>query len=354
MARIASNASVPSMSLPMPSSVIANDEKAAIVLYSLGPERAEAIVRRLDTRQQHAFARAMHRLSEVTPDRIETVLDEFACLVRGDRGPRGGGNETRAFLSRVLEPERVEQIMDDLEGPLGRDVWERLSRAPEQALAACLEGEQPQTVAVILSRLSADKAAKLLIAMPEERAKDIVVRLARLGRIDPAVLDDLKEALQANLIERLRVERRKRKPESVLGSMFDLLPSDRAAPLMAALAEVEPGTAERIQKAMFVFSDIPLRLNGSALQTVIRAFDRDRLLLALKLAQQDQAPIADLFLQNMSKRAAEQMQEELANLTGVSLKAAQQAQAELIALIQGLAKSGEITLQSAGDEAVLA
>ncbi|WGF87624.1 flagellar motor switch protein FliG [Marinivivus vitaminiproducens] len=342
------------MSLPMPPSPTASDEKAAIVLFSLGPERAEALFRRLDSRQQHAFARALHRLPAITPDQAEAVLDEFAGLVRNERGPRGGANETRAFLGRLLEPDRVEQIMDDLEGPLGRDVWERLSRAPEQALAACLEGEQPQTVAVILSRLSADKAAKLLIAMPDERAKDVVVRLAGLGRIDPAVLDDLKAALQANLIERLRVERRRRKPETVLGSMFDLLPSDRAEPLMAALAAVEPDTAERIQKAMFVFADIPARLNGAALQAVIRACDRDRLLLALKLAQQDQGHVVDLFFQNMSKRAAEQMQEELASLSGVSVKAAQQAQAELIVLIQDLAKSGEIALQSATDEAVLA
>jgi flagellar motor switch protein FliG len=326
-----------------------NDEKAAIVLFSLGPERAEQLLKRMDQAEHRRFAQAFYRLNDVSGPQIAAVLTEFTGRLADSRSLPAGAGEVREFLLRVLEPGAVDEIMADLGGAAGHDVWERLSALPEQRLASYLEPEKPQTVAVILSRLRGEKAARTLLLMPEERAQEIVLRLARLGRVDRDVMADLQLSL---LHDVLGDDRADAGPQAygAIASMFSEMPAERVAPLMALLEQESPEAAAVVHKVMFRFEDILTRVTAQALQVVIRNCQKDTLVLALRLAGQGNPKVVEYFMENMSKRAAEQLQEDMAGLGAVRIKEAQQAQAEIVRLIQELARTGEITLSAQGDE----
>lgn len=325
------------------------DEKAAIVIYGLGPERAERLFGRMDKDDLRRFAHALHGLGNVTPEAIEAVCAEFTRALLATPAVQGGSGETRRFLGRFLPADEVDRIMEDVEGPAGRDVWERLSNAPEQGLADHCREERPQAVAVILSRLSPDKAAKVLTLLPDDRAREILIRLAHLGEVDEGALEDLKTTLERGFLDGLRRRHADRPSHEVIGALMDRLPGERMTPLMAHLVEEEPETAARVQKIMFTFDDIPDRVEPASLQKVVRACDKDGLLLALRLAAQTGPRVAEYFFENMSKRVVQQMREDMDTMGSVRVREAQAAQSEIIRIIRDLVKGGEIRLVEAGE-----
>ena len=227
---------------------LATDEKAAIVVYSLGPERAEKVLSRMDESDYRRFARAMNRLGTVHSDTVEAVMAEFSTTVGDPNTVRGGMTETRKFLSQYLEAGFVDQIMDDIGGPMGRDIWEKLSNTPEQTLYAYLRHEQPQSVAVILSRISAEKAAKVLQLFSEDRGKEVVLRMSRIGSIDRRVMTELKATLQHDFLSTLQKQHMTRRLDDLLGGLFNQMAADKVAPLLQVLEEHDPELAEKFRR----------------------------------------------------------------------------------------------------------
>lgn len=330
--------------------VLRSDEKAAIVLFSLGPERAEKLFRSMDASEHRRFARAFSRLRDVRDEQATAVVDEFTQRLLKGQPLVGGSAEAREFLLKVLEPDAVEQLMAELDGVVGRDVWQRLSDTPEQRLARCLGQEKPQTIAVILSRLRPDKAARTLMLLPQERAQDVILRMAHLGRVDQAVLEDLQLSLTESFVSALEVEEAAGQPHRAIASMLSEMPQERVAALIGFLEERSPDTLQAVQKVMFRFEDIQAKIAPSALQVIIRNCDQETLVRALKLAMQAAPKVAEYFLENMSKRAAEQMRENMQAMGPMRQKDGQEAQAEIVRLIKELARSGEITLSEEADE----
>ena len=327
-----------------------SDEKAAIVLFSLGRERAEQLFRQMEPAEHRLLAHAFNRLGEVSVEQMTEVLREFTTSLQRGRPLQGGTAETRAFLLKFLEPTSVDQVMADIGGVSGSDVWQRLSDLPEQRLASYLSREKPQTIAVILSRLRSDKAAATLMQMPEDMAREIILRLVHLRQVDQEVIEDLQSSVMQDFLARAGQDEAAGQTRGVIASMLSEMPSEQAETLMTFLQKESPEIAEAIQKSMFRFRDIPAKVTPAALQLVIRNCDKDTLVLALRLAAQKEPQLADYFMENMSKRAAEQLKEDMEGLGAVRVKDAQKAQAEIIRLIQDLARNGEIVLAGKGDE----
>jgi flagellar motor switch protein FliG len=253
----------------------------------------------------------------------------------------------------VLEAQSVDEIMADLEGVVGQGVWQRLSEVPEQTLAAALAHEKPQTVAVILSRLRPEKAARTLLCMPDDRARMILMRLARMGRVDDEVMEELQRSLMLDYAPRLAEEAAGARTHGVIASIFSEMAPQQAAPFIELLAQEMPEAADAVQKTMFRFDDILTRVTSQALQIVIRNCEKDALVLALRLAKQRDPKVADYFLENMSKRAAEQLQEDMQGAGPVRVKDAERAQVQVVRLIQDLARRGEIVLVEAAEDSLL-
>jgi flagellar motor switch protein FliG len=338
------------MTAPITRAALGSDEKAAIVLFSLGAERAQHLFSQLDATEHKLFAHAFNSLGDVSIEEVTDVLVAFTDCLRRGASLQGGAAETRQFLLKFLDPPSVDQAMAGIDGGPDNEVWQRLSELPEQRLASYLGREKPQTVAVILSRLRADKAAATLMAMPEGVAREIVLRLAYMGEVDQEVIKDLQASVMQEFLARAGQDEAVRQSRGVIASMFSEMPAEQAEAFMSLLREQSPEVAEAVQKDMFRFDDIPTKLKPAALQLVIRQCDQATLALALRLATQKEPELASFFMENMSKRAAEQLKEEIEALGAVRAKDAQRAQAEIIRLIQELARKGEITVVGRGDD----
>lgn len=338
------------MTAPMTNSTLRSDEKAAIVLFSLGPERAQQLFGQMDAAEHRLFAHAFNRLGGVSVEQVTDVLLSFTDCLRQGNSLQGGAAETRQFLLKFLDRSSVDQAMTSIDGVADDEVWQRLSELPEQRLASYLCREKPQTAAVILSRLQSDKAAATLLSMPQELAREIVLRLASMGKVEQEVIKELQSSVLQEFLARARHDDATLQSRGVIASMFSEMPAEQAEAFMSLLREESPEVAEAVQKEMFRFDDIPAKVSPAALQLVIRNCDQETLVLALRLAAQREPKLADYFMENMSKRAAEQLKEEIEALGAVRAKDAQKAQAEILRLIQELAREGKIMLVGKGDE----
>jgi flagellar motor switch protein FliG len=332
------------MTGPVTRPTLRSDEKAAIVLFSLGTERAQQLFDQMDASEHKLFAHAFNRLSEVGSDEITDVLRTFTDCVQHATSLQGGAVETRQFLLKVLDEPSVDQVMADIDGTVGNEVWQQLSALPEERLAGYLSREKPQAVAVILSRLRSDKAAATLMSMPEAAAREIVLRLAHMREVDQEVIKELQASLMQEFLARAGQDEAMKQGRGVIASMFSEMPTEQADAFMSLLREESPEAAEAVEKDMFRFDDIPAKLKPAALQLVIRNCDQGTLALALRMAMQKQPQLVEYFMENMSKRAGEQLKEEIDGLEGVRAKDAQKAQGEITRLIQDLVRSGEIAL----------
>jgi flagellar motor switch protein FliG len=327
-----------------------SDEKAAIVLFSLGAERAQELFGQMDAAEHKLFAHAFNTLGDVSVEEITEVLLAFTDRLQHGTSLQGGTAETRQFLLKFLDQSSVDQVMADIDGVADNDVWQRLAELPEQRLASYLSREKPQTRAVILSRLRPDKAAATLMSMPDDVAREIVLRLAHMRKVDQEVLKELQSSVMQEFLVRAGHDEAVGHSRGVIASMFSEMPAEQAEAFMSLLREESPEIAEAVQKEMFRFDDIPTKLQPAALQLVIRNCDHDTLVLALRMAAQRQPQLVEFFMENMSKRAAEQLKEDIEALGAVRAKDAQKAQAEILRMIQELAREGKITLVGKGDE----
>jgi flagellar motor switch protein FliG len=337
------------MTAPIARTTLRSDEKAAIVLFSLGAERAQQLFGQMDAAEHRLFAHAFNTLGDVSVEAITEVLQAFTDRVQHGTALQGGAAETRQFLLKFLDPPSVNRAMADIDGVAGDDVWQRLSELSEKRLASYLSHEKPQTIAVILSRLRSDKAAATLMSMPADLSREIVLRLAYMGEVDRDVIKDLQASVMQEFLARAGRDDAVEQSRGVIASMFSEMPTEQSEAFMSLLREESPDVAEAVQKDMFRFDDIPGKVKPAALQLVIRNCDQDMLVLALRLATQKDPQLADYFMENMSKRAAEQLKEEIEARATIRAKDAQRAQAEIVRLIQELVRKGEIELVGKGD-----
>ncbi len=327
-----------------PSNKLTNSQKAAIILYVLGPTKAGPIFEKMNEHDHRAFAKSLHKMGFVESAIIEDVLREYLGGVRNDGPIRGGSNEARRFLADLLPKDMVEQIMEEVEGRYDANIWDRVSAAPEQALATYLRGEQMQTIAVILSRIKSEKAARVLDLFPQDKANGIIQQMSRLGSIDRGVLDDIQQALRHDFLTMLMKQSTTRKPSDIIASILNNIPGGKSQDFLEQLRDVDEETAEIVQRTMFTFEDFSRRIDPVSLQKIIKEVPSETLIKALKMAQQKQPEVYNYFVNNMSKRAAEGIKEEIESFGALRLKDAEVAQQDIINVTRDLAKSGNIEI----------
>lgn len=319
-------------------------EKASIVMLALGEERAAKLFALLDREEVLEISRTMASLGHVEAGVVERLLGEFRSRLKAG-GVMGGIAATEKLLARSLGGEQTGSIMAALRGSTTRSIWAELAEVDDVPLASYLADEHPQAVAVILARLQPGQAARLLALLPEDLATDVIMRVLRLDALQEEVVGDIERALESELATKLS---RAGEPDGHgrIAAMFNQLDRSSESRLMQALEQVNKEAAERIRSLMFTFEDLG-RLDGAAIQLLIRSAGNERLVLALKAASE---PLRDLFFGNMSERAAKMLREEMQARGPVRLKDVEQAQQFLVNLTKELAASGQIKLAAAGQD----
>lgn len=320
-------------------------EKSAILLLSLGEEQTAKVFSNLDEEEILQLSQTMSNLGKVSAQVVERLFIEFAENMTSTNSLIGSLDSTERLLERVLGKDKVSSIMEEIRGPAGRTMWEKLSNVSEEILANYLQKEYPQTVAVVLSKITSEHAARVLSHLPEGFAMEVIMRMLRMEAVQKEVLDDVERTLRTEFMSNLARTNR-RDSHEIMAEIFNNLERAVETKFMGSLEERNPESAEKIRSLMFTFEDLG-KLDPSAIQTIIRSADREKLPLALKGASDT---MKDLFFSNMSERAAKIMKEDIAAMGPVRLKEVEEAQQSLVATAKDLADRGEITIVSTKDE----
>jgi flagellar motor switch protein FliG len=271
---------------------------------------------------------------------VEDLLLEFVSRMSASGALMGTFDGTERLLQQYLPAERVSGIMDEIRGPAGRNMWEKLSNVQEEVLANYLKNEYPQTIAVVLSKLKPEHAARVLAILPEDMALDVIGRMLRM---------EAEQTLRTEFMSNLSQTRR-RDAHEVMAEIFNNFDRQTETRFITSLEEENRESAERIKALMFTFDDL-VKLDAASAQTLMRHVDKDKLGIALKSANED---VRGFFLGNMSSRAGKMLLDDMAALGPVRLRDVDEAQALLVNLAKDLAAKGEIMLTKnrADDELV--
>jgi len=320
-------------------------QKAAILMLSLGEEHSARIFALMDDDEIKEISQCMASLGTVSSGIIERLFVEFADQISSTGSLVGSFDSTERLLMKTLPKDRVEQIMEEIRGPAGRTMWDKLGNVNEQVLANYLKNEYPQTVAVVLSKIKADHAARVLGLLPENFAMEVIMRMLRMEAVQKEVLDGVEKTLRTEFMSNLARTAR-RDAHELMADIFNNLDRNTENRFMSALEERNRESAERIKQLMFTFEDL-VRIDAAGIQVVLRHAEKDKLALALKGASDS---VKDLFFKNMSERAGKMLREDMESMGPVRLRDVDQAQSLIVAMAKELANSGQIVISEGREE----
>jgi len=321
-------------------------QRAAVLMLSLGDKVSARIWKMLDDDEIRQLSLAMSQLGTIEAETVESLMLEFVGRLSASGGIMGNYDATERLLSQFMPGDRVAALMEEIRGPAGRNMWEKLSNVQEQVLANYLKNEYPQTVAVVLSKIKPEHAGRVLGILPEEFALDVVGRMLKMEAIQKDVLERIEQTLRTEFMSNLSQTSRRDSHEA-MAEIFNSFDRQTETRFITALEEQNRESAERIKNLMFTFDDLAKLDSGSA-QTLVRNVDKDVLARALKGAAQS---ARDFFLGQMSTRAAKMLMDDMQALGPMRLKDVDEAQAVLVNLAKDLAARGEIMIsKSRGDD----
>lgn len=325
-------------------SKLSGPEKAAVVLLALGEEHV-VLWQNLDEEEIKEISSAMASLGTVGAGVVEELLVEFVSGLSGTGAIMGSYEQTQRLLQSFLDSDKVEGMMEEIRGPAGRTMWDKLGNVNEAVLANYLKNEYPQTVAVVLSKIKSEHAARVLAALPEDFALECVTRMLRMEPVQREILDKIEQTLRTEFMSNL-ARTSKRDSHEMMAEIFNNFDRQTESRFIASLEERNRESAERIRALMFVFEDLS-KLDPGGIQTLLRAVEKDQLGLALKGSSDD---LREMFFSNMSERAAKIMREDMEAMGPVRLKDVDSAQMAMVQVAKDLAAKGEIMLAGPGGE----
>jgi flagellar motor switch protein FliG len=323
---------------------LSGPEKAAVILLALGEEHA-SVWQSLDEEEIKEVSQAMASLGTVSAVAVEDLMVEFVSGMSGAGAIMGSFEQTQKLLARMMPEEKVNTLMEEIRGPAGRTMWDKLGNVNEAVLANYLKNEYPQTVAVVLSKIKSEHAARVLAALPEDFALECVMRMLRMEPVQREILDKIEATLRTEFMSNL-ARTSKRDSHEMMAEIFNAFDRQTEARFITALEERNREAAERIRALMFVYEDLS-KLDPGGIQTLLRAVEKDQLALALKGASDS---LREMFFSNMSERAAKIMREDMESMGPVRLRDVDQAQMAMVQVAKDLANKGEIMLVGAGGD----
>ena len=320
---------------------ITGQEKAAIFLMSLSQDQASKIFANLDDEEIKEISQSMSGLGTVSSEVIERLFVEFAEQVSSTGSLIGSADSAQRLLGNILGEEKVGEIMEEIRGPAGRTMWDKLANVNEQVLANYLKNEYPQTVAVILAKIGQVHAAKVLATLPENFSLEVVMRMLRMEAVDKEVEKDVERVLRTEFMSNL-ARSNQRDTFELMADIFNNFDRTTETRFLSALDERSKDSAEKIRALMFTFDDL-IKLDAAGVQTLMRTVEKDKMTMALKGGSDE---MKELFFSNMSERASKLMKEDMTAMGPVRLSEVEQAQLVMVQATKDLIDRGEIVMTS--------
>ncbi|WP_448535031.1 flagellar motor switch protein FliG [Pseudothermotoga sp.] len=324
--------------------------KAAILLVMLGPEKAALVLKHLDESDVEQLTIEIANLGKIADEEKKQVLTEFQDISKAREMIAQGGIEyAKEVLQKAFGPEKAMKIIERLVSNLQVKPFDFLRQADPLQLVNFLQNEHPQTIAVILSYLEPQLAGKILSAFPEELQIEVIKRIALLERTSPDVIRDIEKNLERKLSGFVMQTFSQVGGVDTAAEIMNSIDRTSERKIMEKLSYDSPELAEEIRRRMFVFEDI-VKLDDRSVQIVLREVETRDLALALKGASEE---VKQKIFKNISKRAAQLLQDELEYMGPVRLKDVEEAQQKIINVIRRLEEAGEIVIARGGGEELI-
>ena len=325
-------------------------QKSAILLIALGPEKSATIFKHLKEDEIEELTLEIANTRSIKPQVKDSVVDEFyqICLAQ-QYIAEGGIGYAKELLEKALGSEAALQVIGKLTSSLQVKPFEFVRKAEASQLLNFIQDEHPQTIALILSYMSASQASQIISGLPQERQADVAKRVALMDRTSPDVIKEVEKILESKLASLVNQD------YTIVGGVdqvVEILNSvDRGTEkhIMETLEIEEPELADEIRKKMFVFEDI-LLLDDKAIQRVLRDVENSDLALALKGSNEQ---VQNAIFNNLSKRLAAMIKEDMEFMGPVRMKDVEEAQQKIVNLIRKLEDSGEIIISRGGGDEII-
>jgi flagellar motor switch protein FliG len=325
-------------------------EKAAVVLMSLGKEQAAEVMKFLSESEVKKLSRAFMGVREVGREAQHEIAGEFHRMLQAAETVVVDGQEfARDVIASAFGEDSGEMLLDYITGSRKEPLGTIINEVPENILETFVGTEHPQTIAFLLSKMRADKAAELLGKMSEEMQVDVMVRLSQLNTVKSDIIDEVREVFRSQLRGVGLSDQEELGGTKSAADILNFVDRSAEERILTEMEETYPDLSDEIRNLMFTFEDV-LKLDDRAVQTVLKEVPREELVLALKTASEE---LKSLLFRNISQRAAQMLAEDLETLGPTKLKDVEKAQQGIIDIIRKLESEGKIAVAGGGDDVLV-
>ncbi len=324
-------------------------EKAAVIMSILEKDQREKLFDLMDEKEVRSVSYAMLSIPKVTTKIIQVLINEFLTKIATADAEMKMLDNMEGLLNKILDKEKVTEIMAQVRGSETSTLWIKLEAINDDILADYLRTEYPQISALVISKLSPDKSARILSYFEEELACDLIMRILNMKSVQKQVLVDIERSLKAELMADTSGTKDDESYRRV-AEIFNYLDKGVDKKLLSNLETKDKEKADTIKSLMFTFDDIK-KLQQDHIRLIIKSLNRPKMVLALKGTTDD---MRELFFSNMPERAARLMKEELEDMGAVRVRSVEEAQNYIVGVAKELAEKGDIVIgkPKPGDELI--
>jgi flagellar motor switch protein FliG len=329
---------------PRPANIIPGLRKAAITLVALGDQVGAEIFKLLEEEEVEALGKEISKLSTVTSEQAESVMEEFHQMsLAHEYMMKGGVDYAKRVLNAAFGPEQARRLIDRLVKSIGSDVasFDSLQKADPQQVAKFIQNEHPQTIALVLSHLNPSSAASMLMALPPETRSEVSMRMANLDQISPEIVSKIATIVDQKLKALGEFSRESYGGIRAVAELFNRLDSNASREILAQVESADPALGEAIRNLMFVFEDL-LLIDQVGMREILSRVDKKTLTIALKGTSEQ---LRNHFFSNMSERGAAMLREDMEATGAIKIREVEAAQQSIIAVVRALEAEGVISLK---------
>ncbi len=335
----------PGEKLPESSAELPGITKAAIIILSVGPERAGVILKSLPAEQVEDVTRELASLGSVQEKLRNEILAEFYSIsLANAQNAEGGLDFARTLLQNSLDPKTAERVLQQIQTQVQKTPFAFLQKAESENLLTFIQDEHPQTIALIVCHLPHHKAAEILVGLPQQKQIEVIKRIANMEQTNPEVIREVEKGLESRLATMLTQSMEKAGGVPTVAEILNLADRTSEKAIMEGLEADDPELVEEIRRLMFVFEDVKM-VDDKGIQAVLREVDNSELALALKTASEE---LQKKIFGNMSERAAALIKEDMQFMGPVRVSDVEASQQRIVDIVRRLEEAGEIIIAGRG------
>ena len=328
-----------------------NAQRAAAIIIALGADKASKLYKHMDPEDVEQLTIEVAQMGFLDGEQTEEILKDYYQMCMTNKAITEGGLEyARIVLEKAYGQQEAAELLNKVTRSLKSKQFAFLNKADVKSLYNVLQGERPQTIALILSHVDAAKAASVVSQIEGKKQVRVVESLAKIDSVSPEAIKIIEMEMSKKFSNMIISQNVKVGGIDYVADIMNNLDRASEKNIFDGLIERDQNLAEEIRKRMFVFEDI-VTMDDRSVQRFVRDCDTRDLVLALKVSN---AEVANKLFANMSSRMAQSIKDDLEITSNVRLKDVEAAQQRIVDIIRNLEERNEIIILKGGKDDVIA